>query len=58
MPLCSSVLHLSIHTFAIIMTVTDRGLELRTSNKAEVEAYFPEERPGWKGYIEWEVADF
>jgi len=30
---------------------TDGGLELR--QKVD-EPLFPEERPGWKGYIEWE----
>jgi len=30
---------------------TDEGLELR--QKVD-EPLFPEERPGWKGYIEWE----
>lgn len=34
---------------------TDKGLELRQTVQQKLpDPFFPEEREGWKGYIEWE----
>lgn len=36
------------------VTTSSDGLQLRNKQPPQLEANFAEERPGWRGYVEWE----